>query len=177
VERSETTAEEDRMPERIIISEDHHPTLRHPERRAIGAELQAVLVTLSDLSLAGKQAHWNLVGRLFRPLHLLLDELVDSWRLASDEVAERAVALGYSPDGRAATIAASSILEPLPEGQLLDEEVIAAFTAMLTSAIGDTRERMDRLEDVDTVTADLLHGVVRGLEENLWMVRSQAPQN
>jgi starvation-inducible DNA-binding protein len=159
-----------------IISEDHHPTLRHEDRRAIGAELQAVLVTLTDLSLAGKQAHWNLVGRLFHPLHLFLDELVDAWRKASDAVAERAVALGYQPDGRAATIAEGTILEQLPAGELLDSDVIAAFTAALTSAIGDTRERMDRLEDVDAVTADLLHGIVMGLEENLWMIRAQSPE-
>jgi starvation-inducible DNA-binding protein len=159
-----------------IISEDHHPTLRHPERRAIGAELQAVLVTLTDLSLAGKQAHWNLVGRLFHPLHLFLDELIDSWRNAADEVAERAVALGYQPDGRARTVAEHSILEPLPEGQILDADAIAAFVALLTTAIGDIRERMDRLEDVDTVTADLLHGVVAGLETNLWMIRAQSPE-
>lgn len=158
-----------------IISEDHHPTLRHEERRAIGTELQAILVTLADLSLAGKQAHWNLVGRLFRPLHLFLDELVDAWREAADEVAERAVALGYAPDGRVQTLAAKTILEPLPEGQILDGDVIAAFTALLTTAIADVRERMDRLEDVDTVTADLLHSVVNGLEENLWMIRAQAP--
>jgi starvation-inducible DNA-binding protein len=156
-----------------IISEDHHPTLRHADRRAIGAELEVVLITLTDLSLAGKQAHWNLVGRLFHPLHLFLDELVAGWRDAADAVAERAVALGYAPDGRAATVAERSILTPLPDGQLLDEDVVAAFVELLTTAIGDTRERMDRLEDVDTVTADLLHGVVRGLEENLWMLRAQ----
>ena len=159
-----------------IISADHHPTLRHEDRRAIGAELQAVLITLTDLSLAGKQAHWNLVGRNFHPLHLFLDTLIDSWREAADTVAERAVALGYDPDARAQTVAATTILEPLPEGQLLDETVITAFTELLTTAIGDIRERMDRLEDVDTVTADVLHGIVAGLEENLWMIRSQAPK-
>ncbi|HUN77958.1 MAG TPA: DNA starvation/stationary phase protection protein [Solirubrobacteraceae bacterium] len=163
------------MPDEII-SEDHHPTLRHSDRRAIGAELQATLITLTDLSLAGKQAHWNLVGRLFHPLHLFLDELIDGWRNAADEVAERAVALGYQPDGRAGTVAEHSILAPLPDGQLLDTDVIAAFAAMLTLAIGDIRERMDRIEDVDTVTADLLHGVVAGLETNLWMIRAQAPE-
>jgi starvation-inducible DNA-binding protein len=52
--------------------------------------------------------------------------------------------------------------------------VITAFTGLLTDAIGAIRNRMDRIEDVDTVTADLLHGVVAGLEENLWMVRVQA---
>jgi starvation-inducible DNA-binding protein len=153
----------------------HHPTLGDAERRLIGEELQGVLVTLTDLSLAGKQAHWNLMGPLFRPLHLFLDELIESWRNGADEVAERAVALGYPPDGRAGTVAQSSILAPLPEGRLLDVDVIAAFTGLLTTAIGDARARMDRLEDVDAVTADLLHGIVLGLEENLWMISAHSP--
>lgn len=157
-----------------IISQDHHPTLRHPEREAIGAELQDVLVLLIDLSLAGKQAHWNIVGRNFRPLHLQLDEMIDSWRDASDSVAERAVALGHSPDGRVATVASHTTLEALPAGVIADQDVVSAFTSLLTDAIGAIRERMDRLEDVDTVTADLLHAVVAGLEENLWMIRVQA---
>ena len=161
------------MPERVI-SPDHHPTLRHEDRVAIGSELQGVLVTLLDLAMLGKQAHWTLVGPNFRALHLFLDELVDRWRQAGDEVAERAVALGYLPDGRVQTVAERTILSPLSHAQLPDREVIGEFTRLLTDAIGDIRERMDRLEDVDTVTADLLHGVVRGLEENLWMVRSQS---
>jgi starvation-inducible DNA-binding protein len=161
------------MPE-SLVSHDHHPTLRHPEREAIGAELQEVLLVLIDLSLLGKQAHWNVVGPNFRALHLQLDELIDAWRLAADAVAERAVALGCQPDGQAATVAARSGLSSLPEGQLLDRDVIVAFTRLLTDAIGEIRKRMDALEDVDAVTADLLHGVVAGLEENLWMVRVQA---
>ena len=156
------------------LSQDHHPSLRHVDREAIGTELQATLTLLIDLSLLGKQAHWNVVGPHFRPLHLHLDEMVDAWRAAADTVAERAVALGYAPDGRAATVAERSGLSPLPSGPVADHEVIAAFTRLLTEAVGAIRDRMDRIEDVDTVTADLLHGVVAGLEENLWMVRVQA---
>ena len=156
------------------ISQDHHPTLRHADREAIGDQLQVALTVLIDLSLLGKQAHWNVVGPLFRPLHLQLDELIDAWRDAADAVAERAVALGHSPDGRAATVAARSELPTLPEGQIADRDVVASFTRLLTDAVGTIRERMDRIEDVDTVTADLLHGVVAGLEENLWMIRVQA---
>jgi starvation-inducible DNA-binding protein len=156
-----------------IISQDHHPTLRHEDREGIGASLQEVLVVLTDLSLAGKQAHWNVVGPHFRSLHLQLDEMIDSWRLAADSVAERAVALGVAPDGRAGTVASQTLLEQLPAGPIGDREVVSAFTGLLTEAVGAIRERMDRLEDVDTVTADLLHGVVAGLEENLWMVRVQ----
>jgi starvation-inducible DNA-binding protein len=162
------------MANQIIISEDHHPTLRHNDREAIGVELETILVTLIDLSLLGKQAHWNIVGPNFRALHLQLDELIDAWRLAADEVAERAVALGYQPDGQVRTVADRTILQPLPDGQILDQDVVAAFTRLLTDAIGDIRTRMDKLEDVDTVTADILHGIVQGLEENLWMIRVQA---
>ena len=155
------------------LSQDHHPTLRHVEREALGIELQAALTVLIDLSLLGKQAHWNVIGPYFRPLHLQLDEFIDAWHDAADQVAERAVALGHSPDGRAATVAARSGLSPLPEGPIADHDVVAAFTRLLTEAIGAIRERMDRIEDVDTVTADILHGVVAGLEENLWMIRVQ----
>jgi starvation-inducible DNA-binding protein len=156
------------------LSQDHHPTLRHPDREAVGTALQATLTVLIDLSLLGKQAHWNVVGPNFRPLHLHLDEMIDAWRDAADAVAERAVALGHPPDGRAATIAGRSELSTLPEGPLADREVVASFTRLLTDAVGTIRDRMDRIEDVDTVSADLLHGVVAGLEENLWMVRVQA---
>ena len=47
-----------------------------------------------------------MVGPLFRPLHQQLDELVDSWRELADTVAERAVAIGFCPDGQSATVAA-----------------------------------------------------------------------
>jgi starvation-inducible DNA-binding protein len=156
------------------LSQDHHPTLRHPDREAIGAELQAVLVTLVDLSLLGKQAHWNVTGPHFRSLHLQLDEMIDAWRAAADAVGERAVALGHSPDGRSATVAARTTLPSFPEGPQRDSAVIAALTATLTDAIGVVRDRTAPLEDVDPVTADVLHGVTAKLEEQLWMIRVQA---
>ena len=104
------------------ISTDHHPTLRHVDRQAIGDELQHILVVLVDLSLLGKQAHWNVTGPHFRSLHLHLDEMVDAWREDADRVAERAVALGVAPDGRAGTVAARSPLTPLPDDQIADRD-------------------------------------------------------
>lgn len=157
-----------------ILSQDHHPTLRHVEREAVGNELQKVLVTLLDLTLAGKHAHWNVVGPHFRSLHLQLDEMIDAWREAADAVGERAAALGHAPDGRAATVAARTELTALPAGPQRDDDLIAALTTILTDAVGLVRERTERLEDLDTVTADLLHGVVATLEQQLWMVRVQA---
>ena len=95
----------------------HLPALAEPhEREAIAHELQSTMQELVDLSLIGKQLHWAVVGPLFRSLHLHLDELVDSWRELSDTVAERAVALGYVPDGQAQAVAAGSPLTPGDEG-------------------------------------------------------------
>ena len=156
------------------LRQDHDATLRDVDREALANELQGALMVLIDLSLLGKQAHWNVVGPHFRSLHLHLDEMIDQWHAAADTVAERAVALGHSPDGRAATIAGRSVLTTLPEGPLADSDVVAAFTRLLTDAVGAIRVMMGRLQAVDTVTADLLHGVVAGLEENLWMIRVQA---
>ena len=156
------------------FSQDHHPTLRHDQREAVGSELQTILVALSDLALTGKHAHWNVVGPNFRSLHLFLDEMIDAWRSAADSVAERAMALGHSPDGRIATLAAHTELPPLPAGRQRDHELIVALTKLLTDVIGMVRERTERLEDVDIVTADLLHGVIANLEEQHWMIRVQA---
>src|SRR5438094_10018082 len=81
-----------------IAQEAHLPALGHHEREEVGRELQATLVELVDLSLLGKQLHWSVVGREFKPLHEHLDELVDSWRELADTVAERAIALGFQVD-------------------------------------------------------------------------------
>ena len=46
----------------------HLPALEEPHQRPeAGGRLQAVLVELVDLSLLGKQLHWNVVGPLFSP--------------------------------------------------------------------------------------------------------------
>ncbi len=98
--------------------EPHLPALDEHRRREIGGELQATLVELIDLSLIGKQLHWNIFGRPpFKPLHEHLDELVDAWRDLSDTVAERAVALGLAPDGQAGAVIAESRIEPERAGR------------------------------------------------------------
>jgi starvation-inducible DNA-binding protein len=154
----------------------HLPALGAHEREAIGRELQGTLLELVDLSLLGKQLHWNVVGPLFRPLHLYLDELIDSWRDLADTVAERAVAVGYSPDGQADTVAAGSEIERVERGAIDDRHVLRELVKRVAEADERTRERMDRLAELDSASEDVLVGVVRALEEQLWMIRAQLPQ-
>jgi starvation-inducible DNA-binding protein len=128
---------------------------------------------LIDLSLQGKQAHWNVVGPHFRTLHLELDEVVEDARKWSDEIAERMRALGVAADGRAGVIAKQSGLDALPEGILADKEVLIRFTEQLATAAARVRTGIDRLDGVDKASEDILIEVVEGLEKHLWMFRSQ----
>lgn len=99
-------------------------SLPEKDLKAVGAALQGALVDLVDLSLAAKQVHWNVVGPRFRSVHLQLDEVVTTARQHSDTVAERASALGVNPDGRSATVAATSAIGTLPEGWIKDSEAV-----------------------------------------------------
>jgi starvation-inducible DNA-binding protein len=159
-----------------ITTYDHHPSLRHEERDAIGTELQSVLVDLCDLALTGKQLHWNVVGPHFHPLHLQLDGLVDSAHELSDQVAERARALAWSPDGRTQTVAAGSSLPAPPSGEIPDREVVELAVALLVQAVTTTRRAMEQVAEYDSVTEDLLHSVAAALEEHLWMFSAQLPR-
>ena len=152
----------------------HLPVLDEPhEREAVGHELETTLHELVDLSLIGKQLHWAVVGPLFRPLHLHLDELVDSWRDLSDAVAERAVALGYVPDGQAQAVAAGSPLTPVMQGPVEDHAVVWELVQRITKVTELVRARMDRLGEIDVASQDVLIDVVRALEEQQWMLRVQ----
>jgi DNA-binding ferritin-like protein len=39
------------------------------------------------------------------------------------------------------------------------------------------RERMDRLGSLDAASQDVMIGVARALEQQLWMLRAQLPQS
>ena len=152
----------------------HLPALAEPHQREdVGNQLQATLVELIELSLFGKQLHWSVVGTLFKPLHEQLDELVDSWRELSDVVAERAVALGYYPDGQSAAVAAGSGLARLERGALQDHVVVRELTGHLADVAERVRERMDRMGEIDAASQDVLIEVLRELEKQLWMIRVQ----
>jgi starvation-inducible DNA-binding protein len=157
-----------------VATSSHLPALMEPhEREAVGHELEATLHDLVGLSLIGKQLHWAVVGQLFRSLHLQLDELVDSWRDLSDVVAERAVALGYVPDGQAQAVAAGAEIGPVARTSIEDHTVIRELTDRIAMVSELARTRMDRLGEIDVASQDVLTDVVRKLEDQQWMLRAQ----
>ena len=156
----------------LLTAQEFHVPLGSDER-AVAGELQRMLVDLVDLALIGKQAHWNVEGRQFRSVHRELDELVDAWRALGDEVAERAVTIGATPDGQAETVAGSTEIEPLPRGVLGDQAVIDAIATRLAEVTARTRERIERTAGVDAVSEDILIRIAGSLEKQLWLIRAQ----
>ncbi len=140
---------------------------------AVGTHLQDTLVELVDLHLRAKQAHWNVVGRHFRSLHLELDALTDEVRAAADLVAERAAAIGYPPDGRPGTVAKSSPVAEFPAGRVLDVDVVELVADALMETCAHLRVRVDQTGELDSVSQNLLIDTLATLEKHHWMFAAQ----
>jgi starvation-inducible DNA-binding protein len=148
--------------------------LSEADLKAVGDALRGALVDLVDLALVAKQVHWNVVGPRFRSVHLQLDEVVDTARQHSDMVAERASAIGVTPDGRAATVAAQSAIGAVPEGWIKDEDAVRILVDALGAVIGRMRERVAVTGDPDPVSQDVLIGLTADLEKHAWMFQAES---
>ena len=141
--------------------------------KELTTNLQAVLADLIELHLQGKQAHWNVVGKNFRDLHLQLDEIIDDARLFADDLAERMRALHAIPDGRSAAVAEGTSLPPFPAGLVDTKDTVTLTVAMLDAAVKTMRNVHDQVDEEDPTTADLLHGFIGKLEQYAWMVNAE----
>lgn len=147
--------------------------LPEADRTSTGAVLQATLVDLIDLSLIAKQAHWNVVGPNFRSAHLQLDELVATARQYVDEVAERANAIGVSPNGKARTVVESSGVPEYPDNWQSVDTTVKAIVEILGTLIARLRKRIDETDKSDLVTQDMLIELTAELEKQHWMWQAQ----
>ena len=138
-------------------------------RLTAASALQTLVPELVGLTLDAKQAHWNVVGPAFLPLHELTDALAADLRDWTDRLAERVVALGHAVDARPSTVAAASI-GSLSAGWLLTGDVVRE----LATRIGAVEERMTgalaELELSDPIAHDAAIETLEGLEKYRWML-------
>jgi starvation-inducible DNA-binding protein len=118
------------------------------------------------------QAHWNLVGRDFRSLHLQLDEIVTLARKGGDDVAERIRALDGVPDGRSEKITATHSLPRMLRGLLRTDVVLDLVADRLGATIRTLRDVQTVADKHDPPSADLLNGIVLSLEKQRWMLHA-----
>ena len=154
-------------------------TLR-PTRNDLPADVRAQVVTILqrrlaetvDAALLTKQAHWNVTGPGFRPLHELFDEVTTALHALADGFAERLVALGGVAHGAASHVAIASDLTR-PDADSGDH--VDAVSAVLAQLAASVRHGIAEAQATgDEATTDLLVGSVRDLDQLLWMVEAHA---
>jgi len=138
-----------------------------------GKQLQLTLVELIALSLAGKQLQWSSYGHDFVSVRHHLQQLVDEWRALEDVVAERAAAIGMALDGTAGAVIELDDHRPLEPGFTEIAWAIERLYAQLFDVAHRVRQRGELLAVHDAVSQHVLIGILRKLEEQLWMLRSQ----
>ncbi len=159
------------MATKITTKHAAHPAFRASEKFA--GHLEQLLVDLTELSLQGKQAHWNVVGKNFRDLHLQLDEIVDAARDFTDQVAERMRAVHITPDARSARVAEQTTLVPFPAHEIDTAVAVDLITSALYATAGTARRIHDDVDAEDPTTADLLHEIITRIEQLAWFVDSE----
>ena len=134
--------------------------------------LQSTLVELQALQLQTKQAHWNVSGTLYWPLHEMLDAHYAAIATLGDLVAERLVAVGSPADGRPQAIIDGADLPEIAEGFVDDAWCLQFFSQQYASVSSRMLERITDLEDGDPTSANLLQEVQQMLDKNQWQMRA-----
>lgn len=135
--------------------------------------LSVQLANALDLQLQAKQAHWNVKGPHFMPLHELFDKVAAAAAGFVDDLAERCVQLGGTALGSASIIARKTELSPYPEN-IVDgrDHAQAMAQAVATVALGVRAAIDEAAKAGDADTADLFTEISRATDKLLWFVEA-----
>jgi starvation-inducible DNA-binding protein len=136
------------------------------------ALLQDRLNALNDLALTLKHVHWNVVGPHFIAVHQMLDPQVDAVRLMVDDLAERIATLGGSPVGTPGALVAQRSWDDYSIGRADTNAHLAALDIVYSGILEAHREAIEKAEQADPVTEDMLVGQTGRLEQFHWFVRA-----
>lgn len=141
------------------------------------ALLNQHLADTSDLYSQTKQAHWNVKGIHFYPLHLLFDQLAEKREDEADLIAERATALGGYATGTSRMAAAASRLPEIPTDIDAGVDYVRALVDRYALHANNTRQGIDQADQAgDADTADLLTEISRELDKDLWFLQAHVQE-
>lgn len=142
-------------------------------RKTAISELQACLSDGLALSLALKQAHWNLKGPNFIAIHELLDGVKTRLDPNIDDMAERIQQLDGTAVGTVEEVARATRLEPYPTDLSATEDHLREVADRLRAYGERVRKAIDTVDEAgDADSADILTAASRQADKDLWFIEA-----
>ncbi|KJF80152.1 Dps family protein [Photobacterium angustum] len=140
--------------------------------QALATDLNKLLADYQVLYMNTRGYHWNIKGQEFFELHVKFEEIYTDLQLKIDELAERILTLGHTPDHSFSSyLAASDIKEHHNATQSKDcvEGLVNGFSVLLRLE----RQILAQAGDADDEgTAALMGDYIREQEKLLWMLNA-----
>lgn len=143
-------------------------------RASIAEGLQSILGATFRLMVRTQIHHWNVVGAVFHPLHVMTEEQYRDMFEAIDAVAERIRALGYrAPGTYGEFVKLSSIAEDGEVGAGDWREMVRQLVVGNEAVCRTARKVLKTADGAgDDPTVDLMTQRLNIHEKNAWMLRS-----
>lgn len=146
--------------------------LKEADCKKIADKLNELLADYSIFYQNTRGAHWNIKGDQFFTLHLKFEELYDNLVLKIDEIAERILTLGHTPNHNFSDyIQLSTIKESkeVSDGTKCVENILSSFKVVIELQ----RELLEITEKAgDEGTYSQMSGYISEQEKEVWMYNS-----
>jgi len=140
--------------------------------KKLGEKLNELLANYSVFYQNTRGYHWNIKGDTFFELHEKFEELYNDLVVKMDEVAERILTLGYTPDHRYSNYVELSDIKESTQvsvGKTAIHEILNAFKVTLKLQ----REILELSDEAgDEGTNALMSDYIREQEKSVWMYSS-----
>jgi starvation-inducible DNA-binding protein len=136
---------------------------------ALAKKLNELLANYSIFYQNTRGFHWNIKGQKFFELHLKFEELYNDLLLKIDEVAERILTLGHTPNHSYSDYTKTSKIKEskqISDGMEAVQEILNAFKTTILLQ----RELLELSDDAnDEGTNALMSDYIREQEKLVWM--------
>ncbi|MGC4128145.1 MAG: Dps family protein [Bergeyella sp.] len=146
--------------------------LKEADCKKIAEKLNILLANYSVFYQNTRGAHWNIKGEQFFTLHPKFEELYDSLVLKIDEIAERILTLGATPNHNYSDYLATSAIKESKEvsdANKCVENILASFKTVIDLQ----RELLDITDEAgDEGTNSQMSDYITEQEKEVWMYNS-----
>lgn len=146
--------------------------LKSDQAKKLAEQLNVLLANYSVFYQNTRGYHWNIKGEKFFELHLKFEELYNDLLIKIDEVAERILTLGHTPEHSYSNyIRLSSVKESnkVSDGKVAVQQILDAFKTIILLQ----REILNRSAAAnDEGTNALMSDYIRMQEKLVWMYSS-----